>query len=208
MFCPYCGAENEEGATFCVNCEADLISVGFPPAPRKPRRWKATVLLLILFLFFSCVLCSGGYIVYLRPRLEAYILERVRDSLAGRIELWIPSHPHPFEIRERDVNEYLEEAMPYHPIEQLRVYFRQDIIGVSVTVFRITSQIEGRLSAKDGEFLLYGGRISGPLRFILSPQKLANVLNEEVNAALRETNIVINAIQLSEGKMVICASEK
>jgi hypothetical protein len=140
--------------------------------------------------------------------LEKHILESVRGNLAGRIELRMPDYPHPLEIYERDVNEYLEKAMPYYPIERLRVYFRQDIIGVSVTAFGTTSQIEGRLSAKDGGFLLRGERVSGPLRLVLSPQKLANVLNEEINAALREADIVINAVQLGEGKMVICASKK
>ena len=73
MFCPKCGAENEDGATFCRKCGAELHLAGSikesytKEVPKEKSTFKNNKVLIICIIAVIVVAgCVGGYL-FLMP---------------------------------------------------------------------------------------------------------------------------------------------
>lgn len=79
MFCPKCGTQNPDGATFCSNCGARLTAEAVPASPSAPSpapgsTGKSAPLAAFLNLFFGLGYLYLGYQKVLGVPAIAFVL--------------------------------------------------------------------------------------------------------------------------------------
>lgn len=183
------------------------------PGPGIGRRAQGCLALLIL----TVVLILAGVATFrslVRPAVSRVVSERLEmpwptaaDQPASAPAATAPA-PAPggrqVVITQDELNQRIEaNRARIQPLDSARVEIAPGAFAIAFQAYGLSGRYQGQVSVVDGQVTLSGGRITGPLGWVVAPGVIESALNEQLRAGLVESGLAVESVTLQEGQMTV-----
>lgn len=233
MICPRCGTDATLGAQRCPACAAPFTlsamsrrrqparrPVASPSGYRSYQRGSGVgraVIAWLAVLFLAAVALLALITVFSSSVIKPYVGHQIEQSLTQSTAVSAPTQaavaaPEATRagpartqvITEAELNSRIaEHQSDLAPLDSVTVRILPSELQVTMKSHGVSGTYHGNVVVQQGRPVLTGGRVDGLLGRVIPTSQLEQLLNQQLGAAVAQSGVAVQAVQLQDGQMRI-----
>lgn len=161
---------------------------------------------IVIVALLVAALLTSNYIVkpMVRDAAVGDLRSGVRDEVNAQIATQIVDAPEgEVVITDDEINQRLASSGDLGPIDEVRITIAPDVITVDLSAYGLSGTYQTVIRAENGSVVLDGGKLDGPLAYVIPDNELTDATNAEIAAALSEAGYRVEAATMQEGAIAL-----